>query len=314
MCSNLKSPEEFKSLMEVSDYFSDEKVCMQYLIQWIWKGEIRCSKCQSKDVYTYSDGKHYKCKSKECRFEFSARCGTIFESTKIPLRKWYMAMYLISCHKKGISSYQLARDLGITQKSSWFMLHRIRESLKQDGVKLEGVVQSDEAFVGGKNKNRHYNKKVKYDDGRMFKDKVPVLGMIEKDGIAKTIVIDNVMQHNIKNNVLSSVKHGSTLITDEFTSYNSMHNHYNHEMVNHSAHQYQNKSGYNTNSIEGFWSHLKRMIIGVYHNIGRKHLQRYCDEQTFRFNTRKMKAGERMALLFSKLNCRLKYKQLIQQA
>lgn len=310
MCQ-IKSPDDFSNLIDFSAYFKDEKTCLAYIEQWRWKGTIRCSDCGSNKIYRFKGGVRFKCG--DCKEYFSTTSGTIFASSKLPLVKWLMAMFIMSSHKRGISSCQLARDLGITQKSAWLMLHKIRGGLSQEGVKLEGIVSSDEAFVGGKNKNRSVKKKMTYSAGRNFKDKVPVLGMIEKGGIAKTIVLPVISHREIRMGVFTTVIPGSTLVTDEYGAYqnNSLKRMYNHKSVNHNKGQYSTVDGYSTNNIEGFWAHFKNMIRGVYYCISRKHLQKYCDEQTFRFNTRTQKSGVRFALLMEKLNFRLTYKQLV---
>lgn len=309
MCSKIKSPEQLKSLLEVSSYFNSEKRCLEYLEQWLWEGKMKCPGCKVDNFYRYSNGVRLKCKV--CSRYFTAKIGTIFEGSKLPMVKWFMAIYLIANNKKGIASTQLATSIGVTQKTSWFMLHRIRKSLDQSDVKLQGIVSSDEAVVGGKNKNRHSEKKLAYSYGRNFKDKVPVLGMMEKDGLVKTVVLPSMRHSLIKYEVLNTVKRGSILVTDEYGAYKSMKKYYQHCINNHLKRMYVSKEGYSSNNIEGFWSHLKRMIIGVYHGVSRKHLQKYCDELTFRFNTRSLNTGERFKLLISKINTPIKYKQLI---
>lgn len=191
MSSILKPIETFDTLLDVALYFKDEMTCLKYLEQTTWNNVPRCPQCGMIDIYRYRNGRHFKCK--QCKTEFTVKIGTIFESSKLPLVKWFMAMYLVSTNTKGLSSYQLARQLGVTQKTAWFMLHRIRKSLNQDKVELEGIVMTDESFIGGKNKNRHIDKKIDYSQCglREFPDKLPVLGMLEKgvNGRVKTVVI-----------------------------------------------------------------------------------------------------------------------------
>lgn len=308
----LKSPEEFDSLLEVATYFNNEMVCLRYLEQWLHNGDIRCPHCGFDKVYRFSDGKRFKCSS--CRSQFTAKKNTIFEHSPIPLQKWFLAIYLITAHKKGISSCQLSRDLKIRRNTAWFMAHRIRQCLSQKDVELDGVVQSDETFVGGKNKNRHIDKKVKYEHNkyRASCDKVPVLGMLNDKGFAKTTVLQSAKFEDIKPAIMDSIKSGSTWVTDNYLSVRTLGKYFKREVVNHQKKQFLSSGGHSTNGIEGFWSHLKRMIIGVYHQVSPKYLQRYCDEQTFRYNTRHMSNGERFALLFTKVNCRINYKQLTQ--
>lgn len=309
MCLEIKSPFDFNNMAELAAHFKDEKTCLDYIEQWRWEGDIRCPHCGYNKIYRLKSGKKFNCANcKEC---FTITSGTIFDSTKLPLVKWMMALYFVSASKKGVSSCQLAQHLGVTQKTSWYMLQKIRSMLDQSGVKLEGIVSSDESFCGGKNKNRHFRQRRKYTPGRNFPDKTPVLGMMEKDGRVKTIVLPSIANKHIHMHVLSSVKHGSVLVTDEYAAYKNIGRHYDHQVVSHRIGEYTNYNGYSSNNIEGFWSHLKRMIIGVYHWISPKYLQRYCDELTFRFNARKEKQSVRFAMLFDKLRIKITHKQLV---
>lgn len=308
MCLEIKSPADFSNLAELLLYFKDEKTCLNFIEQWRWKGDIRCADCGHNKIYRFAKRNRFKCAN--CKQYFSITSGTIFDNTKLPLVKWMMAIYFVGNHKRGISSCQLASDLGITQKSAWHILHKLRSGLSQANVKLEGAVSSDEAFVGGKNSNRHKAKRLAYSAGRNFKDKAPVLGMMEKDGKVKTMVLESVAGKHIRQGVLTSVKPGSTLITDEYHAYNRMNRYYMHEVVQHWKGQYVNQSGFSSNNIEGFWSHLKRMIIGVYYQVSHKHLQKYCDELTFRFNMRKESEIGRFTALLDNLKIKITYKQL----
>jgi len=308
MCLETKSPFDFNNLADLLTYFKDEKTCLNYIEQWRWKGDVRCEDCGHNKIYRFAKRNRFKCAN--CKGYFTVTSRTIFDNTKLPLIKWMMALYFVSNHKRGISSCQLASDLGITQKSAWHILHKIRTVLAQANVKLEGVVSSDEAFVGGKNSNRHKSKRMAYSTGRNYKDKAPVLGMMEKNGKVKTIVMPSVAGKNIRQGVLQSVIPGSTLITDEYHAYKRMKRYYIHEVVQHWKGQYINQNGFSSNNIEGFWSHLKRMIIGVYYSVSHRHLQKYCDELTFRFNMRKEKESVRFVTLFDRLRTKITYKQL----
>uniref|UniRef100_UPI0025D25A6F IS1595 family transposase n=1 Tax=Mucilaginibacter sp. TaxID=1882438 RepID=UPI0025D25A6F len=170
---------QFKSLIQVLDFFKDETTCVKYLAASRWDNEPACPHCGNVGAYITNRG--YKCKAKECHKKFTVTTGTIFENTKISLRLWFAAMYLCTAHKKGISSLQLSRDLNITQKTAWFLLHRIREMLaNNEATQLEGGIEVDETFVGGKNKNRHANKKIDGSQGRSAADKTPVIGIAQK--------------------------------------------------------------------------------------------------------------------------------------
>jgi transposase-like protein len=238
--------------------------------------------------------------------------GTALENSNIPLRKWFLALSLFSSHKKGISSHQLAKYMGITQKSAWFVLHRLRLGFfcPKFETLLKNNVEIDETFIGGKNKNRHWDKKVPHSQGRSWKDKVPVLGMLERGGNLICQVVQNTQQNTIEPIVNENIKKGSNVFTDEWYAYRDLHKQFNHKIVNHSAKQYVNEKAH-TNSIENFWSHLKRGIYGTYHWISKKHLHSYIDEFTLRYNTRKYEERERFDLvLASVVGQRLTYQQL----
>lgn len=306
MCQPI--PTQFNTLLEVATYFTTEDRCIEHIKQWRWKGLVRCVYCGFHRVYEFKNGKNFKCGN--CKEHFTVTSGTIFHSTKLPLSKWIMAMFLIGTHKKGISSCQLARDLGITQKTAWFIAQKIRELLIQDDTLLEGVVSSDEAFVGGKNKNRHKAKRMAYQKGREFKDKTPVIGMMQADGYVKAKVLPDVGLKSIRNAVITSVKKGAVLVTDEWNAYKGMGKYYQHEVVDHGRGTYVNQSGFSSNNIEGFWSHLKRMIIGVYHKVSPKYLQRYVNELTFRHNTRKENSGARLVMMMERIEKKITYKKI----
>lgn len=309
MCE-IKSLDQFDSLLELVAYFNTEDVCLQYLEESRHEDGMKCPHCGFGDPYRYKDGRRFKCRN--CKIGFTAKIGTIFEKSTLPLVKWFSAMFLMATNSKSISSVNLAKLIKVRQATAWFMMQRIRETMKQDDSQLEGVVSSDEAFVGGKNKNRAKSRRIAYSAGRNFKDKVPVLGLMTDTGKVKTLVMPSIAGKEIRQRVITHVKHGSTLITDEYSAYKRIGRYFNHQVVRHNLGEYKNKEGYSSNNIEGFWSHLKRMIIGVFHKISPKYLQRYCDELTFRFNNRGIKESERMQLMMSRTNSRLTYKKLLQ--
>ena len=304
--------EQFTNLKQLITHFSDEKTCREYLEQQRWNGKPVCPYCGcSEKVYRIEKGKRYKCGNKDCHKKFSITVGTIFENSKIALSTWFAAVYLATAHKKGISSLQLHRDLGVTQKTAWFMLHRIRESMRDKAPDmLSGTVEADETFVGGKNKNRHADKKVKFSQGRSFKDKTPVLGMIQRKGKLVTRVVKDTKAKTLKPVITQMVQEGTVLITDDWDSYKRLAHPYVHQVIKHGEGEYS-REGFHTNNIEGFWSLLKRGIFGIYHYTSPKHLNRYCDEFSYRYNTRKIADTERFTLSLSKINGRLTYKNLI---
>lgn len=332
---NDKQAENFNSLLEVYDYFSDEEKCLSYLATQRWDGVIVCPHCSNDKVYCFKDKKRFKCS--KCREQFTAKVGTIFEGSKIPMRKWYVAIYLVTSHKKGISSHQLAKDIRVTQKTAWFMLQRIRFGLgvNEDMTEMEGTIELDESFVGGKNKNRHADKKVKNSQGRSFKDKTPVMGMLQEQIVANVERPHKIIPNAIVNEkivvqqslvrcrvvadtstdslqpiIRQNVKPNSILVSDEWMAYNGLNDKYDHRIIDHRAKEYVNANGDTTNAMEGFWTGLKRSYIGIYHHVSRKHLQYYVNEVVFRYNTRTMTEGSRVSYTMTKTEGRLKYKHL----
>jgi len=326
----------FNSLIQLLDFFKDESTCKEYLAQQRWSGTVTCPHCKGTKIYITNRG--YTCANKQCEKKFSVISGTIYENTKIPLRTWFAAMYLITAHKKGISSHQLARDLNVTQRTAWFVLHRIREMLHEKAPQaLRGNIEADETFVGGKNKNRHKNKKIEGTQGRSNKDKKPVLGIVQKKTfeiierpnknnpnrtvLEKVItepariicqVIDDTEAITLQTIATSNIETGSTLVTDAYKSYIGLDWIYNHIRIKHSDgdEMYKTEGENHTNTIEGYWTLLKRVYYGTYHFMSHKHLQRYVDEVSYRYNTIQMTDTFRFQESFNRINCRLKYKDL----
>lgn len=300
--------QEIKSFIDILKLLNDKTSCREFLEKYRWQGDPVCPHCGDRD-------KHYKLKSrgefqglykcKCCRKRFTVLIGTMFEGSNVPLVKWFYAIYIFLSHKKGISSVQLSKDIGVTQKTAWFMLNRIRHNCKgKIPIDFDGETQIDETYVGGKNKNR-----VKKNQGRSLKTKTPVVGLIS-NGKAYTIVVPNTGGKVLKTIVRTLVKQGSTIVTDGWKGYNGLSSEYIHKVIEHSNGVYV-KDGFHTNSIEGFWSHLKRGIIGVYHLVSPKHLSKYCDEFEFRYNTRDMSDGLRFTMFIATSYKRLKYKDLV---
>lgn len=299
----------FKTLPEAVIAFSSEEKCRGLFEKMRWPdGNIICPNCLTERAYRLSNMTHYKCRNKACASRFSITKGTMLEGTKLPLGKWFTAIYLVTAHKKGISSHQLARDLGIGQKAAWFVLCRIREILRAKSFDmLDNIVEIDETYVGGKFENMHRGRRKKWQDaGR--DNKVPVMGMIERDGKARLKVIG---KETFKDMVRQNVNPDAQLVTDSHSGYAGLNYEFaGHNSVNHSIQEYKNGI-YHTNSIEGAFSHFKRMVFGIYHQVSPKHLHRYCDEFTGRWNTRKIKDGERFTHYLTQTEGRLKWKDLI---
>jgi transposase-like protein len=222
-----------------------------------------------------------------------------------------MAMYLMINNTRGISSYQLARQIGVTQKTAWFMGHRIRKTFKQDEEKLSGMVAMDEAFVGGRNANRHIHKKVKNNNDRTFVDKVTVIGMLSAQKGLKCYMIKTTRNHHLQSAVRLNVESGSHIITDEWKGYQGFYEgEYTHSTVNHSARKFYSEDGLSTNGVENVWSNLKKMMMGTYNWVSRRHFQKYMDEFTFRYNNRKNKESINFGSLLKKVNHSYPYKLL----
>lgn len=301
----------FKSILEFQKEFSTDEKCRQYLEQQRWDGTPACPFCGSINVCRFTNGITFKCREKECRKKFSVTVGTIYENTKLPLTKWFLATYILTVHSKGISSLQLAQWLGITQKSAWHLNHRIREMLSNNAPELlEGICEVDECYIGGKESNKHLSKRTV--KGGVSK-KTMVLGAVQRDGKVKTKVIAQTNIENITNTLTEFVAPDSTMVTDEHHAYNRVHKTYKHRKVNHSLKEYVRKEDIlvHTNNIEGYWNILKKQIVGIHHQVSPKHLQRYCEESAFRYNNRKSTQDVRFDAAIKNCNCTLKYKTLI---
>lgn len=302
--------QSFKSILDLLRTFKDEQSCINHLEQIRWSNGVISPFDTFSKVYKCANNR-YKCKN--TGKYFNVRTNTIFEGTKVSLQNWFIAIYLFTSHKRGISSYQLAKDLNVTQKTAWFILSRLRYSTVHNSFlrELTGIVEVDETFVGGKNKNRHHDKKVPFSQGRSFKDKTPVLGMIERGGLLKAVVISNTSKQAVQPQLLANIKLGSDLMSDEWKAYKGMNKYFNHKFVDHGKKQYVSDDC-TTNAIENFWSHFKRSIIGVYYHTSKKHLQKYVDESVFRFNTKSNTTDTRFNMLLeTSNNKRLTYKMLI---
>ncbi len=292
---------KFKSITDLLAVFPTEQTIINYLEKSRWNSNVISPYDPTSKVYFCPSNNQYKCKNTK-KF-FNVKTGTAFANTKLPLRKWFLVSYLFTSHKKGISSCQLAKDLNITQKSAWHLLDDLRDNIKQSNFindMLKNLVEIDETFIGGKNKNRHWDKKVPNSQGRSWKDKVPVLGMLERNGKLVAQVVQNTRQETIEPIIKNHIKKGSNVFTDEWHAYKDLHKNFNHKITNHSIKQYVNGKA-TTNSIEGFWSHLKKGINGTYHWISKKHTQKYIDEFVLRFNTRKYGEQERFDLVLSSI-------------
>lgn len=292
--------------------FQDEQVCRDYLVQHRWGGKPVCPYCGCDRSYKIENGKRFKCANKECHKKYSVTVGTVAEDSNISLSIWFAAIYILTSHKKGISSVQLGKDLGIAQKTAWFVLHRIRAAVKSKGSAFmtSPEVEADEVYMGGIEANKHKNKRSIDETGKFVDIKTPVLGIIEPGGEVRTQVVGSVTRRNTAEFILSNVKTGGTLVTDAKQTYNKVGAKFEHVVIKHHEGIYKFE-GHTTNHMENYWSVLKRGIYGIYHQVSAKHLQSYCDEFSFRFNTRKMGESERFDLTLGQFEGSMPYKTLI---
>ena len=290
---------KFSSIISVINHFHSEEICKQTVADIRWGDDVVCPKCGKHHCVRRKDGR-YRCN--ECKHNFSCTTGTIFENTKIPLQKWFVAMYLISSHKKGISSCQLAVDIEVSQKSAWFLLHKIRGLYGQDDSEsMNGTVEMDEMYLGGREANKHEDKKTPNNQGRSTKTKTPIFGMQERGGKVVAMKVENTQGATLMPIVEQFVEEGSNTYTDEATIYNHLgENGYIHMSVNHSQREYVRARDIHTNGIEGFWAHFKRVVFSTYHMVSKDYLQRYIDEQVYRWNTREESASYRFEDMFKK--------------
>lgn len=260
--------------------FPDEKAAVDFFIEKRWGGAISCPYCNCAKVYTVKTKQPYKCAA--CRRKFTARTGTIMEGSHVPVRMWLFCMYLMATSRKGVSSVELAKQLGVTQKTAWFMAHRIREACDETG-KLSGTVETDEVYIGPRVKSMHLAERKAW-KGRGVANKVPVVGMKERGGRTIARVVNSTGNEAPSMLIREYVRKGSTIMTDESPLYASLkYRGYKHGVVNHSRGKYVDGSNH-TNSIESVWAVLRRGMYGTYHHIDKKHLQRYVDEFAFRIS------------------------------
>lgn len=276
-----------KTLQQAIKHFSDEQTCIDTVAAMRWPdGKPTCPACGKQDHYYLATQRRWKCK--ECYKQFSVKLGTIFEDSALGLDKWLAALWMLVNCKNGISSYEVARDIGITQKSAWFMMHRLRRALQKGSLmKIGGggaEVEVDETFIGGKARNMHLDKRQRRITGTGGKDKTAVMGILERNGEVRTVVIPSRRKKVLQEEVKKHVAAGTALYTDALLSYDGLANEYAHKVIDHAEAYVDGRV--HTNSLENYWSLLKRGISGTYVSVEPFHLFRYLDEQSFRYNNR----------------------------
>lgn len=302
------SKPETISLYEFFQQFPNEEAARKYFENKRWKGTVSCGHCGGVDVAECKGHKPmpYRCRS--CRQHFSVRTGTVLAESRLPLQKWLMAIYMMTTARKGIPSTQMARELGITQKSAWFLAQRIRETwLASFNGDMGNTVEVDETYIGGKEKNKHSNKKLRA--GRGAVGKQAVVGVLERGGRVVALPVNSTDRETLHGIIHASVQKGATVYTDDHRSYLGMTG-YTHESVCHSVGEYVRNQAH-TNSVESFWALLKRGYNGIYHHMSAKHLHRYVNEFSFRHNTAQVGTMDFIGMTVEKMiNRRLTYKEL----
>ncbi len=277
-----------QTLLEAIKYFANPDNALAFMVAIRWPDGITCPHCESKEYSFITTRRFWKCKA--CKKQFTAKMGTIMEDSPIGLDKWLSAIWLIVNAKNGVSSYEIGRSLGVTQKTAWFLLHRIRKAMQTGTLKkLCGEVEVDETFIGGLARNMHESKRRHLGTGGA--GKVAVMGLLERHGEVRAHVIPNTRRETLQPHVLNHVEQGANVYTDAYVSYNNLESQYVHNVINH-AERYVD-GHIHTNGIENFWSLLKRTIKGTYISVEPFHLFRYLDEQSFRFNNRKGSDSDR---------------------
>jgi transposase-like protein len=300
-----------RTLLEAVRYFGNPDTCREFMAELRWPNGVVCPTCGRSDVRFIATRKLWECKDKHPRKQFSIKVGTIFEDSPLGMEKWLPVVWLIANCKNGISSYEVARDLGVTQKTAWFMLQRVRVAMETGTFqKISGEVEVDETFIGGLARNMHKKVREAKIHGTGGADKTAVMGVLGRKGEVRAFVVSNRKKGTLQAKVRENVEPGSEVFTDALRSYEGLSPEYAHEAVDH-AEEYV-RGNVHTNGLENFWSLLKRSLGGTYVAVAPFHLHRYVNEQVFRYNARKDTDGGRfLAVAANTIGHRLTYKELI---
>src|ERR1039458_3974455 len=302
------------TLIQAVQYFMNPDNCISYLAAHRWpNGEPICPRCGSKDVGYIASRRVWQCKTRHPLAQFSIKVGTIFEDSPIGLDKWLTAMWMISSERNGISSWELHRAIGVTQKSAWFLLHRVRLAMQDEhwGGRLGGEVEADETFIGGKARNMHKERKRRAQkEGGRNAGKTIAFGMVQRGGNVRAVTVEDRGKAELQGRIKEHVEAGAAIFTDALPSYDGLSEEFKHEVINHAV-EYVN-GNIHTNTMENFWSLLKRSLKGTYVSVEPYHLFRYLDEQAFRYNNRlPMSDSDRFSYLVRKIvGKRLTYAEL----
>jgi transposase-like protein len=295
--------EKPKSLQQAIRHFSDEQVCIDAIAELRWPNGPVCPKCGHGEHYYLATQKRWKCKA--CAKQFSVKVGTIFEDSPIPLDKWLTALWMLVNCKNGISSYEVGRDLELTQKSAWFVLHRLRLALQSGSMEKMGAkgkeIEVDESFIGGAARFMHASRKKRMITERGVKDKTAVMGILERGGEVRAMMIPSRRKHHLQAEIRAHVKAKSAIYSDALMSYQGLrHQDFTHQVIDHAEKYVDGRV--HTNGLENFWSLLKRQLKGTYISVEPFHLFRYLDEQVYRYNNRELKNdGERFQKALSQI-------------
>jgi len=259
--------------------FDSDEACREHILKVLWKGKLYCPDCGSEKYYKETSRPSYKCANNQCYRIFRVTTGTIFEGSKIPLRDWFYTIKILSCYKKGVSSIELSKELGISQKSAWYMLHKIRSMHGNVTTQkfLSGIVEVDETYIGGKKKGGKRGRGT---------EKVKVFGMLERSGLIRMIKVPDCSSKTLHPLIFENVQIGTVIMSDEWKAYNGLHKYYERGVINHGNRHYADGE-IHVNTLEGAWGLLKRNLKGIYHRQSDQHMEKYCAEFVFRYDNRK---------------------------